>query len=85
MLPVVASWISGGAGWAERRTRILLVQWGDQRTKVDVLVGPDGGLGFGVQRSPQDQEGSHGRLTLRGPKLHCSRPGNRVLMSLAVS
>ena len=28
---------------------------GDQRTKVDVLVGPDGGLDFRVQCSPQDQ------------------------------
>lgn len=46
---------------------------GDQRPQVDVLVGPDGGLDFGVQCSPQDQEGSHGRLTLRGPELRRSR------------
>ena len=42
-------------------------------TQVNVLVGPDGGLDFGVHCSPQNQEGSHGRLTLRGHKLRRSR------------
>ena len=73
---------------------------GDQRTKVDVLVGLDGGLDFGVQCSPQDQEGSHVATDLaryqaasfptsaagRWPAMLGDQcPGNRVLASLAVA